>query len=210
MAPVVQMSMDPVRLAANVDMELGVFMAKSTRTPMTDDHKAALAAGRAEGRAVKRYLEGLESSRPRRGRRRTPASIAARLEKIDREFVDADPVQRLNLVQERIDLNAELASMEDPVDLASLEGEFVAAAKGYSDRKGISYAAWREVGVPPAVLKRHRDHPGAPEPDQRRRARALGSVRRDPGAGCVEQGAQQDHAVVAAEQQDHWPAQGAA
>lgn len=134
-------------------MELGVYMAKAKRTAMTDEHKAALAAGRAEGRAVKRYLEGLERSRPRRGRRRTPESIATRLEKIDREFVDADPVQRLNLVQERIDLNAELASMEDPVDLDALQADFVAAAKGYSERKGISYAAWREVGVPPAVLK---------------------------------------------------------
>ena len=27
------------------------------------------------------------------------------------------------------------------------------AAKGYSERKGISYAAWREAGVPAATLK---------------------------------------------------------
>ena len=40
------------------------------------------------------------------------------------------------------------------VDLGAFEEDFVAAASGYSDRKGISYAAWRELGVPPAVLKR--------------------------------------------------------
>lgn len=121
---------------------------------MTPEHKAAMAAGRAEGRAVKNYLEALEAHRPRRGRRRTPESIEARLRRIDDEFVDADAVKRLNLVQERIDLNAELAAMEDPVDLEALEEAFVAAAKGYGERKGISYTAWREVGVPAAVLKR--------------------------------------------------------
>ena len=35
----------------------------------------------------------------------------------------------------------------------ALEVDFVANAKGYSERKGISYAAWRELGVEPAVLK---------------------------------------------------------
>jgi hypothetical protein len=39
------------------------------------------------------------------------------------------------------------------VDLGALESGFVKAAKGYSTRKGISYAAWREAGVDPAVLK---------------------------------------------------------
>ena len=35
-----------------------------------------------------------------------------------------------------------------------LEDEFVDAASGYSQRKGISYTAWRELGVPASVLKR--------------------------------------------------------
>ena len=30
---------------------------------------------------------------------------------------------------------------------------FVKSAKGYGERKGISYAAWREVGVSAATLK---------------------------------------------------------
>lgn len=129
-------------------------MAQRGPKNLSDQHKAAMAAGRTEGRAVRKYLEALEQHRPKRGRRRTPDSINARLEKIDREFGDADAVSRLTLVQERIDLQAELAAMEDPVDLDAIEAEFVAAAKGYGERKGISYAAWREVGVPAAVLKR--------------------------------------------------------
>ncbi len=42
---------------------------------MSAEHKAALAKGREEGRAVRRYLEALEEQRPRRGRKRTPESI---------------------------------------------------------------------------------------------------------------------------------------
>jgi hypothetical protein len=30
----------------------------------------------------------------------------------------------------------------------------VETARTYGERKGITYAAWRELGVPPAVLKR--------------------------------------------------------
>ena len=39
-------------------------------------------------------------------------------------------------------------------DLAGLEAEFTKVAKAYSARQGISYAAWRAVGVPAAVLKK--------------------------------------------------------
>jgi hypothetical protein len=43
--------------------------------------------------------------------------------------------------------------MGDTVDIAAFEKAFVKVAKAYSQRQGISYAAWRKVGVPPAVLK---------------------------------------------------------
>jgi hypothetical protein len=120
---------------------------------MSDDHKAALAAGRAEGRAVKEYLEALDQHRPRRGRRRTPESIDARLGKIDNELAEADAMRRLSLIQERLDLLAERERIGETVDLSGLEAEFVKVAASYGERKGISYAAWREVGVQPAVLK---------------------------------------------------------
>jgi len=125
----------------------------ATKKKMSDDHKAALAAGRAQGRAVRAYLEALDQNRPKRGRRRTTESIDTRLAKIDAELVAADPMTRLSLVQERLDLLAERATLETKVDLTALETEFVAAAAGYSERKGISYAAWREVGVSAATLK---------------------------------------------------------
>ena len=49
--------------------------AKKRQRAMSDEHKAALAEGREQGRVVRRYLEALESSRPKRGRRRTPETI---------------------------------------------------------------------------------------------------------------------------------------
>jgi hypothetical protein len=44
--------------------------------------------------------------------------------------------------------------MGETKDLAGVEAEFVAAAKSYGARKGISYATWREAGVSSAVLKK--------------------------------------------------------
>jgi hypothetical protein len=120
---------------------------------LTDEHKAAMAQGRAEGRAVRGYLEALEAHKPKRGRRRTPESIRARLAKLNEEIDEVDPLTRVQLIQERIDLNQELDALENKVDISALEGDFVAYAADYSRRKGISYAAWRELGVSPSVLK---------------------------------------------------------
>lgn len=128
--------------------------AKKTKSTMTDAHKQALALGREQGRAVRRYLEALEAHRPKRGRKRTPDSIKRRLADISNRIEDADPLTRLQLVQERMNLEAELSTKAEAVDLVALEDGFVAAAKEYSDRKGITYAAWREAGVDASVLRR--------------------------------------------------------
>ena len=45
---------------------------------MSDSHKEALATGREQGRAVRRYLEALEANKPRRGRKRTAEGIQKR------------------------------------------------------------------------------------------------------------------------------------
>ncbi len=103
---------------------------------------------------MKAYLEAVAANKPKRGRKRTPESIAKRLEKISAEIEDASPMARLQLVQERMDLEAELDRMGEQVDISGLEDAFVAVAKAYGERKGISYAAWREVDVSAAVLKR--------------------------------------------------------
>ena len=126
---------------------------RTTRT-MTAQHKAALAQGRAEGRAVKNYLEALDKNRPRRGRKRTPESIKKRMAAIDEQLPDASPLLRLQLVQERMDLEKESAHLGASVDLSSLESAFVKTAKKYAERKGISYAALRQLGVSSETLKK--------------------------------------------------------
>lgn len=121
---------------------------------MSKDHKEALAVGRAEGRSVRAYLEALESSRPKRGRKRTKESISTRLDRIDNELDAADPLKRLQLTQEQLDLSDELENMDRGTDISELEAEFTRVAKGYAGRKGISYAAFRQIGVPAAILKK--------------------------------------------------------
>ena len=60
---------------------------------------------------------------------------------------------RLQLVQERMDLEATITAAETTIDSSALEHDFAGAAKDYGQRKGITYAAWREVGVSTAILK---------------------------------------------------------
>ncbi len=121
---------------------------------MSEDHLAKLEHGRAEGRAVRVYLEALRETKPKRGRKRTPDSIAKQLADIEARLPEATPIEELKLVQDRRDLQTELAGMGDSIDLSAVEADFVKVAKTYGDRKGISYASWREVGVPAAVLAR--------------------------------------------------------
>jgi hypothetical protein len=121
---------------------------------MTDQHKAALSQGRQEGRAVRDYLDSLRTNKPKRGRKRTSDSIRKRLDAIDDELTTADALTELKLVQERRNLQSELESKSAAVDQTAVEEAFVQVAKSYGERQGISYNAWREVGVPAPVLKR--------------------------------------------------------
>ena len=127
---------------------------KAVKRSMSDDHKASLAQGRTEGRAVRNYLEALAAHAPKRGRRRTVESVDRRLAVIENELTSADPLTQLKLVQERRDLLAERDVLASPVDLAALEDAFVEIAESYSARQGISYQSWREIGVPAQVLTR--------------------------------------------------------
>lgn len=125
---------------------------KKKKRVMTDDHKDAIKAGRAQNKAVSDYLDALESAKGKPGRRRTPKSIDARLAKINEELETADAISRLNLMQEQEDLTTERAKLSQTVDLTDVEAGFVEHAAAYSERKGITYGVWRKAGVTPAVL----------------------------------------------------------
>ncbi|MGH9121877.1 MAG: hypothetical protein ACRDYC_08005 [Acidimicrobiales bacterium] len=121
---------------------------------MSAEHKQALAQGREEGRIVRRYLEALDANKPRRGRKRTTDTIEARLAQIDAQLASSEPLSRVHLIQERMNLENELASKEVTVDLSALEDAFVKVGRSYAERRGVGYAAWREAGVDAAVLRK--------------------------------------------------------
>ena len=118
---------------------------------MTDEHKEKLAVGRNESRVINRYLEAIVAGKGKRGRKRTPESISMQIVRLDKEIACA--VQRLELTQKRFDLVAERERLNARVDLASVEKDFIKIAKSYAKRNGISYAAFREMGVSADVLK---------------------------------------------------------
>lgn len=121
---------------------------------MSDEHKAALAKGRAQGRAVREYLAVLDRER-KPGRKVDRSTLERRVQELQEQAAsEADPAKRLELIQKRIDAEDRLADLEEEPDLEAVEREFVEVAAEYSERKGISYSAWREAGVPAAVLKR--------------------------------------------------------
>ena len=121
---------------------------------MTDEHREANQRARDQNRAVGAYLRALEESRPRRGRRQTKESIQKKLDRIEETFESATPLKRVQLIQQRIDLEEVLAAMAETSPIEELETEFVKMAPAYSERKNISYRAWREMGVSASVLKR--------------------------------------------------------
>ena len=123
---------------------------------MTEPHKPAIAAGRVQAAKVDTYLQALDMPKPRT-RRQSPERRARRLDAILQEMDSARGVRRLLLIQERIDIErAAQAESAAAQDAQPAEEAFVAVAAEFSERKGISYKAWREVGVPAAVLKRAR------------------------------------------------------
>jgi len=129
-------------------------MADRKKRTMSDDHKQAIAAGRDQSRAVAGYLEALETNKPKRGRKRTPETIDRQLEALDEKLSRANAISRLSIIQDRIDLLAAKEALQNDVDLSTYEDDFISFAAQYGERKGISYAAWRELGVPASVLKR--------------------------------------------------------
>ena len=112
-------------------------------------------AEKAEVTAIREYLKALEQNAPRRGRKRTPDGIRSQSTSGATEMEGATVTRQLDLVQQRINLEAELEALEQAgsIDLSALEANFVDHAAAYGGRRGISYAAWREVGVSAATLK---------------------------------------------------------
>ena len=84
----------------------------------------------------------------------TPETIEKRLETILAEIGTGDPLKRLEITHEKADLQNELERMGTTAKLTELEAGFVAVASEYARRMGISYSAFRDIGVSAAVIAR--------------------------------------------------------
>lgn len=131
--------------------EGGASSGRKTRE-VTPEHKAAMIQGRTETRVVRQYLEALEMKQSG-GRRRSKESLQKKLATVEKDLESAEAVGRLHLIQERINLQKAIEAAEQNLDIDELENDFIDIAASYSERKGVSYQAWREVGVPPKVLQ---------------------------------------------------------
>lgn len=98
---------------------------------------------------VNAYLETLRT-RPTK-RARSEAQLRAELARTAEALTDESlsNLRRLDLVQKQLDLTAAVSNHN-----TDLEDEFVAFAREWSEKRGTSYAAWRAMGVPAAVLDR--------------------------------------------------------
>ena len=135
------------------------------KSAMTDDHKRALARGREQGSAVRDYLEWLEWSRPMRGRKRDTSP--QRLAEVEAQIaVASSPLQRLQLVQLRHDLESASQEEDDPAEGERVRKAVrearagVRASQGDQLRElprarcarrrvegGGHYASWRVIGL---------------------------------------------------------------
>ena len=119
---------------------------------LSNEHKAALAEGRKQARAIKAYLEALSARKP--GRPVTKESLDKRLELVNTKIADSDnPLETVDLIQSRLEIEKALSDLGSAGDFGAVEAGFVQHAGAYSQRKGVSYTAWREFGVPAKVLK---------------------------------------------------------
>ena len=119
------------------------------RKKMTENEKVEVAAVRA-------YLKALEQNAPQPGRRRrTPENLKRQLAALAPMLEGASITKRLDLIQQRINLETDLEALQqaESVDLSALEAGFATHAAAYGGRRGSASAAGREVGVSSTTLK---------------------------------------------------------
>jgi hypothetical protein len=129
-------------------------MANNTKKKrgLSTSHLEALDKGRKAGNAVRAYLTHLEQSTPRRRGRRV--NWQTRLEASQAALeTTTDVVERLRLTQAVQTAQEHLNVAQEDAHVASLEAGFIEWGKHYSEAHGISYAAWRQIGVPARMLR---------------------------------------------------------
>ena len=103
---------------------------------------------------IRRYLSLLDIHPSRRGRKRSVDGVRRRIAELRDGPPATDPILRLEQIQERLNLEEELERLSAAEDLRALEDDFVAVLGDYAKRRGITYAALKEIGVATVVLRR--------------------------------------------------------
>jgi hypothetical protein len=114
------------------------------------ERSAERGARRAETQAVAAYVTALKAPKvPARSR----ATLERRRAQIEQWLAkESSPIREVELIQQRLDIDAQLAQIDQAQRLRELEEAFVKVAASWAKRSGISAAALREVGVPARVL----------------------------------------------------------
>lgn len=124
--------------------------------PMSMNHKEALAKGRRQAKIVRRYLDALEAhkSKGSRGRPSDPEAVRAKISDYEQRIEhEDDALRRVELIQRRLDSEEHLRDLTSLPDIQEHESDFVEVVGEYSERKGITYKAWRELGLPASLLR---------------------------------------------------------
>ena len=130
---------------------------KNQRKVMSVEHKKALSIGRVQSAAVRKYLEIALVDKPKRGRKRTAASVALQIEKLNK-IIDSPStgiIIKLKSLSNRAMLQDELARINSAANTKSrteIEGAFINHAKAYGEAHGIQKKTWLEIGVDPKIL----------------------------------------------------------
>jgi hypothetical protein len=105
---------------------------------------------RAETNAVAAYLSALRAPKlPARSR----DALDKRRAQVEQWIAEeTSPIREVELIQQRLDIDAQLAQIDQAARLPELEEAFVNVAASWAKRTGITAAALREVGVPARVL----------------------------------------------------------
>ncbi|MGO9876941.1 MAG: hypothetical protein ACLPVY_24460, partial [Acidimicrobiia bacterium] len=122
---------------------------------LSASHQRARSEGRTMSATVDRYLAAVSTPK-RRGRKVSEAVLVERLDTARARAKTATGVERVLAAQEVRDLSDRISALVSAsgTDLKESENAFVRIAKDFGERRGIGYGAWRDAGVPAAVLKR--------------------------------------------------------
>jgi hypothetical protein len=112
-------------------------------------------ARRAETNAVAAYLTALKGPRASGSSKAKREGLMRRRAQIEQWIAEeSSPIRQVELIQQRLDIDAQLAQLDQAARLPELEEAFVNVAASWAKRSGITAAALREAGVPASVLKR--------------------------------------------------------